>query len=1031
MKITVLKGNNTQRNVDIDKIVSNKFAYFSELMHQESIEVTYEELILLKDFISSQFETVDIKIDNRFINLYPANPGITDEIYGVLEAYFSREEDESIDYSSLNKYVDVFTNVVNIDGRYFVTYNDEFTNQDVQKYHFVNVYNNSESKISYEDVDGNEVFDLIDETDYIRLLKKLEAKNCDDIYLNVEGSEFRYDFIIEKLELLSSIFASETDIHVAKKQQIKSKKFDNTAYLGILKKYWKKDSFRTIKMYDTNALEDQIIQTFDVTQDQIMHDIIEQVEACQKNGAFRDVFMTAPTGSGKSAIFQIPAILLAERYNLLTLVISPLIGLMNDQVYGLEQRGYKYSRTINSDISPISKGQIKEEIENNECHILYLSPESLLGKSDLENLIGTRTVGLIVIDEAHIATTWGKQFRPDYWYLGDHIQRQRKLQLDRKHQSFVLATFTATAIYKGVEDMYGETKNSLHMINPITYLGEIKRTNLSVEVEELDKVQSREYENDKFNNLVSTIKTALLHGEKTLVYFPTKVLVDRFYRRCFTEKLQENVSLYFGGMNRETRREYNGNFQSGKTKVMLATKAYGMGIDIDDIVNILHFAPTGNVCDYIQEIGRAARNQDIQGHAIYKYMSNDFQFINRLHGMSVLKDYHLVNVMKKVLELYNEQLKKDKRIKRNALMVDAETFSYIFENPFFGEDDAINKVKTAFLLIQKDFLSTKGYTPFRARPIPLFTFGYFQIPEESMREVKHLFGEHIKLVDTQMNVYQLDLKSIWEHDYELQKFSFPQFKYLLYTGDPKVAKYSALNMKQAIKFEVTLTPNSENTFNTVFQSLKNIILTYVQNRKYYSEEDIIEELMKATKKNHFIVNSIVEIFIKSLKQYMDNVNKNVHARLYLSHYKGDGYSYQFDTEMDTYFRWLERKYAFFQKQSGPEGFFIINHATGSIKEFNLALGLLESWGVITFQALGGTNSQIYLYINQTQSMLDYINRPFTYKNRILQLVDYRHKVSGAMLSYLFGNKFDSQKIWDLVEKYFLGEIPDEVKKKVD
>lgn len=132
-------------------------------------------------------------------------------------------------------------------------------------------------------------------------------------------------------------------------------------------------------------------------------------------------------------MFQVPAIYLAQKQSkLLTLVISPLIGLMNDQVKGLEKRGYYGAKTINSDISPVVKTEIMEKVKNGQYDILYLSPETLLARSDVEQLIGNRTIGMIVVDEAHIVTTWGKQFRPDYWYLGDHIRKLRKQQLQKR-----------------------------------------------------------------------------------------------------------------------------------------------------------------------------------------------------------------------------------------------------------------------------------------------------------------------------------------------------------------------------------------------------------------------------------------------------------------------------------------------------------------------------------------------------------------------------------------------------------------------
>ena len=166
---------------------------------------------------------------------------------------------------------------------------------------------------------------------------------------------------------------------------------------------------------------------------------------------------------------QLPAIYLAKEYNAMTIVISPLIGLMFDQVDGLQRRDVDFSATINSELAPSEKMQIMERIKDGRVSILYISPETLLSRSDIRQLIGDRRVGLFVIDEAHIVTTWGKSFRADYWYLGTYLQRMRK------EMQFPIATFTATAIYGGIEDMYTEIRDSLNLTNTITYFGYIKR----------------------------------------------------------------------------------------------------------------------------------------------------------------------------------------------------------------------------------------------------------------------------------------------------------------------------------------------------------------------------------------------------------------------------------------------------------------------------------------------------------------------------------------------------------------------------
>ena len=284
-----------------------------------------------------------------------------------------------------------------------------------------------------------------------------------------------------------------------------------------LERYWGYPSFRSIKMYDLAAVEDHQKEVITISQEDIICDLIEQAENCVAGKTYRDIFVTAPTGSGKSLMFQLPAIYLAEKYSLLTLVITPLIGLMNDQVQNLEERGYTGAKTINSDISPIVRDEILASVANGDCDILYLSPESLLSRSDVEQLIGKRKIGMLVVDESHIVTTWGKQFRPDYWYLGDHIRKLRKRQSQSETDPvpFIIATFTATAIYGGNEDMYHETLNSLHMVNPITHLGHIRRSNISIEVSQAEKKTRNEYESDKFDFLISEIHKAL---ENTLPF---------------------------------------------------------------------------------------------------------------------------------------------------------------------------------------------------------------------------------------------------------------------------------------------------------------------------------------------------------------------------------------------------------------------------------------------------------------------------------------------------------------------------------
>lgn len=423
----------------------------------------------------------------------------------------------------------------------------------------------------------------------------------------------------------------------------------------ILKEYWNYENFRSIKLYNQQKLDEKIKETYDISQEDIINTILLETEKALAQQPFKDVFVTAPTGAGKSVMFQIPGIYLGKR-NYITIVISPLIGLMEDQVKNLEMKNYSGARTINSDISPLKREEIQQDILEGKCNILYISPETLLSKSDIQQLIGDRKIGLFVIDEAHIVTTWGKQFRPDYWYLGDRLTKIKKAHHEKYGHYFVTATFTATSIYGGLENMFKETKQSLNMIAPHVFLGYLKRNDLAINVKQVEKKTGRtEYQTDKFNSLIERINLALFK-KKILIYFPTVALINGFYDYCKSFNLEKFVTKYNGQMSKFDKKESYEDFLASRKSVMLATKAFGMGIDINDIEIITHFAPTGNVCDYVQEIGRAARRADLTGEAQYDFMSNDFKFINRFHGMSTIKPYQLISVMKKIIDIYNNKM---------------------------------------------------------------------------------------------------------------------------------------------------------------------------------------------------------------------------------------------------------------------------------------------------------------------------------------------------------------------------------------
>ena len=139
-------------------------------------------------------------------------------------------------------------------------------------------------------------------------------------------------------------------------------------------------------------------------------------------------------------------------------------------------------------------------------------------------------------------------------------------------------------------------------------------------------------------------------------------------------------------------------------------------------------------------------------------------------------------------------------------------------------------------------------------------------------------------------------------------------------------------------------------------------------------------------------------------------------------------TYQFNVAVNSYFSWVEKTFASLKQETKNGELYLINDGRSYIKEVSVVLGILESLGVLSFKMIGGADSQLYIYVNQIQSLKNIINDPFHYKNRLLETVADRHLISVKMLTYLYEGGFTSDEIWNCLEDYFLGTIPEKVKR---
>jgi len=372
-----------------------------------------------------------------------------------------------------------------------------------------------------------------------------------------------------------------------------------------LKKFFGYDEF---KVYDEVPLQEKAVQS------------------ALKNESLIAVF---PTGGGKSLTFQLPAIMSRENTRGLTVVISPLQSLMKDQVDNLEDKNITAAVTINGLLDPIQRANAILRVANGSASILYIAPESLRSKT-IEKLLLGRHVIRFVIDEAHCFSTWGHDFRVDYLYIGDFIKNIQ----DKKNQAnpIPVSCFTATAKINVIQDIkdYFHTKLGLEMK---LFETTSQRKNLKYKVYEVDDV---EHKYSLMRNLIEQ------EACPTIVYASRRNTVETIYAKLISDQFA--ASYFHGGMENDKKIDEQNKFMKGETQIMVATSAFGMGVDKKDVGCVIHYNISDSLENYVQESGRAGRDEHIEANCYILYHEDDlnkhFELLN--HSKLNLKEIQQV-----------------------------------------------------------------------------------------------------------------------------------------------------------------------------------------------------------------------------------------------------------------------------------------------------------------------------------------------------------------------------------------------------
>lgn len=388
-----------------------------------------------------------------------------------------------------------------------------------------------------------------------------------------------------------------------------------------------KDALNVLKSYFGYS-------SFRKGQEEIINEIINK----------KDVVAIMPTGGGKSICYQVPALILEG----ITIVISPLISLMKDQVDGLNSMGIN-SAYINSSLSNLEINDILLKVKNEDIKILYIAPERLESMEFL-NTISNAKVAQISVDEAHCVSQWGHDFRSSYRRISKFINILRERP--------IVSAFTATATKEVREDIV----KLLDLNNPKVFISGFDRENLKIIIEK--GINKKAY-------ILNYINANL--DASGIIYCATRKEVDSLYELLDERGL--SVTRYHAGLSDDERKVNQEDFVYDRKSIIIATNAFGMGIDKPNIRYVIHYNMPKNIEGYYQEIGRAGRDSE-KSECILLFSPGDVQKQKYIIDMGTVNPTRKVNELEKlqtmtdlvyytgcyrryILNYFGEELKED------------------------------------------------------------------------------------------------------------------------------------------------------------------------------------------------------------------------------------------------------------------------------------------------------------------------------------------------------------------------------------
>ncbi len=424
------------------------------------------------------------------------------------------------------------------------------------------------------------------------------------------------------------------------------------------------------------------------------------VEAVMQN---QDTLAILPTGTGKSLCYQLPALSRYNKTGALTVVISPLVALMADQVAGLEKLGVTTCVTVNGNLSMPERTEALKKVRLGDTVILLISPEQLRSVS-VRKALYQREIGLWVLDEAHCLSKWGHDFRPDYRYVGRFI---RERATHRRIPPVLCLTATAKP------DVKTEILDYFHQnldIDMEVFDGGSRRTNLNFTVRETTEA-------NKFHDIVTLFNEHLPEAtpDGAIVYCATRRRTEEVADFLIGQEIK--ADYFHAGLQPEAKKNVQASFINGELRAIAATNAFGMGIDKPDVRLVIHADIPASLENYLQEAGRAGRDQK-QAQCILLYTEED---VERQFGMSARsrltrREIHGVLRALRSLEFRNRRHSKGEPViaTTGEILIEDQEGDFTRDK---GTDDT--RVRTAVAWLEEADLLTREENEVRIFPSSL------------------------------------------------------------------------------------------------------------------------------------------------------------------------------------------------------------------------------------------------------------------------------------------------------------------------